>query len=680
MAPNPNQIDISLALLPGESEAVIQNLIEQLQTISAQMAAIMGGDEYAPVGGVMARKGITASTHGVDPVNVNIVGFGANDVTTVPVASASRTRAKLEAAAGIPDVASEVVDNASVPPEPDGGPMPDEPIRDAEERSRRQQVIDQAREKLVPRRPPTEEQEAAGETGDFDWGEAARRARDIAVTTSAFRNPTVNVQGAVADEAMQLKSSFRSSNIENLGTELGGTNAPAVGAGGIGGQIPGMPLVQAIRGLLGNDGAQQSAGYKGLRAEIDSLWQGFKDPYLTQSEARQITHDSAGRGWDKDVAERTRDNFSRLRRGTPGLRQMDTGIYGQAVEQTLRGGGSSIEDLNRALKAMPEAAEAAHMGINEYIKSATDYAEGLTKAGASFGRAAMAAPAWTAATGMAPQVASAVRESPMVQGQLYAQGFTPATSGLASSGNVAKATSSSIKELYDIYSQGGYQDITEKTAAGTHTVTADEQIRAEIGNEFGINADTVEKFLAQQGRTGAAADASTDIDEYSKRATEIEDRLRGNDKGLSEARRWMRTGEGAPDEAVTRPEVMKQLEAAGVNRDDLATVARNKDATGFADAARKALSKTTAGLNDASTDPNETINDRIAVSVELTMKGELSKYIKDQRIETDTYRNAKKTTNAGDGNFNHNNPRAKPPATSWIDTITDLNNLPPRKP
>ncbi len=31
MAPDPNQIDISLSLLPGESKVVIDKLIEQLQ-------------------------------------------------------------------------------------------------------------------------------------------------------------------------------------------------------------------------------------------------------------------------------------------------------------------------------------------------------------------------------------------------------------------------------------------------------------------------------------------------------------------------------------------------------------------------------------------------------------------------------------------------------------------------
>lgn len=686
MAPNPNQIDISLSLLPGESETVISDLIETMRTVAAQMAQITGGNEFSAMSGPVPRAGVTGSTatHGtyVPPGTdaSHPPGYepeAKSKIWLPPQAAeeraAERTREKLGAKAAESDPSEQPTeDNASVAGQSE---QTGHPVAEAIDESEKQGRIKRITNTLYPRKEPTPEQAERNKPGSFDWRQAKSTTdemRDWMMTYGVFRNG----KGGVSDEVQQLKTSFMPDNIERLGTELGGTQASSTSIAGIEGVLPGMPLVEAVRGLgpiqsvrefLGSDNARESAGYKGAQAEAKALWKGFKDPYITQSEARQVTHSTINKGWGADVAERDMDLYSRLRDpkkgGSTGMNAMSPAVMSDFLDQTRRGGGS-VNDVVKALKAMPAAAKAAHMGLEEFVESSKVYAEELTKTGASFADAAMAGPSFAAATGMSPQQAGALRQNPLIQGKLYEQGYTPETEGLADSGTLAMAMSDSVMEMDEMY-QNSFEPITKTLDSGTVvTNTSEEQRNAAIAPAVGLpNAGAVEKVKALREYTMKSAEATSEIDQYQNQAQDIEKDLTG--AGRSEASRWMRTGKGAPEQASTRPKVMKQLKEAGVGREELAKVAEQKGATGFAGAARDALAKTTKEITEANGGDDESLNEKIAVSVELKMKGAAAQIFEDITKNTDVARNARRKRNRpGGGSFVFNNPDLKPPGKS----------------
>lgn len=707
MAIDPNQIDISLSLLPGESEQVLSDLIEIMQEVAGQMTAIANGKEFAPVGNTLPSKGVTRSDAN-DVVSVHIasvsptasLGVPAGAVSDqqwsipgdstsggmvmrVPVASPgpdgesqARTRAKLGAAARTEEAPTEEMGPVGQPSTPPDVVLPDAPIEEEMEKGRFKRRFEQARESLTVRHPPNEEQKRAGELGEANRLGTLMNLGQIGLTARVLGMG--NGQGAIADEKEQLKSSFMPGNLESLGTELGGTQAPSARIPGLGieGVIPGTPLVQAVLGRLGNDKAKESAGYKGMKAELDSLWKGFKDPYVSQGEARQIGHGVIGKGFNKQDVEEAQDDFSKMRDRTKGMPAIGAKDFVEMRTQALREGGESLETLNQAVTDLPGAAQAARMGIEEFTASVISVAESMTTEGATYAQAVEAVGSFSASTGLAPQVMQAVKASPMVKGDLYSKGFDEATIGQASGGMVAKSMAKSARELYDTF-EPGYQDITEETEAGTITTTKEDQAIARVANELTVSKSTAEKMLNQEEYTDEAATATDYIDQSAKTSRELHDKYGGDKEKLAEVREKMRTGVGAPKDAITRPEVIKQMRKAGVDEKTLKEVEGAGSATDFRAAAKLAIEEQTKAINEGKDEEGkgpkkgESINDKVSVSVDLKMKGVAARMFEDLKVDADAYREANKARNTGKATHKHHNPRGLPPAKSMAESLKD---------
>ncbi len=669
-ATDPNRIDISLALLPGESEIVIKDLIEQLTAISSQMRAMMSGDEYAPVQGVMARTGTTASQD--KPLDVHIVGVSPTASFAMPP-NAERAKEKLgaaEAAArsagGVvlePTAEMEKVDNASqstVTPI-GGGPLPDASIREAtaeeDTRGRIRRITDQ----LIARKQ-TEEGEDIGGFKGVDVGGTFKKSRGVADEIRDYAMTYGVFQGAhrgANSEVDQLKRSFTAGNIEDIGTMVGGESAPTVDLGPLGENvIPGTKYFQALTGLLGIGDNDKSAAAKGARIEAQSAWDAKDLPYLNQEEARSLTHGAIGRGWTEDEADRDRNNFSRLRDQNRGLVPLDARTYGDMTEEVRRDGATSMNDLNKALKAMPSAAKAARMELNEFAADSTKLAQQLKAGGATYGRAAQAGPEWAAQTGMAPSVMGAALDNPMVQGTLAQSGLMPQIKGLASASEVSGATQEMVRQVYDT-TRAGMTDDVKKTEHGTFVQrTAEEKARAMTSTTLGLPPGTIEKFLNME-KTGAGdvkSDAMDEITGYGRQTASIEKNLQGD--ALSRARRAMRTGEGAAAESITRPEIMESLRKAGASEKDLKKVSSAKSATDFQAAARDAIGTATAKETDKAPSNAQTVNE---VIVEVQATGALKNLLSTKVVKNEQHKKATKERDRGRGSYNFNNPDGIPP-------------------
>jgi hypothetical protein len=106
MAPtDPNEIDINLSLLPGESEAAINSLVANMRAISAQLAVLSAGDT-----GVAARAQLVAfqqtgmPTHGVSAT----ASRAGADLGNIPaIRNAEQAKDRADAASRMADEAEE---------------------------------------------------------------------------------------------------------------------------------------------------------------------------------------------------------------------------------------------------------------------------------------------------------------------------------------------------------------------------------------------------------------------------------------------------------------------------------------------------------------------------------------------------------------------------------------------
>lgn len=675
-APDPNRIDISLALLPGESEIVIKDLIEQLTAISGQMAAMMSGDEYAPVQGVMARTGTTASQ--AKAVDVNIVSVSPHASFAMPtMPNVERAKEKLGAAAAAArtdpsatEAPTEEMDNASqatVTPAGGGGPLPDANVRAAmdeeDSRSRIQKVMD----RVIKRREP-EEGEDRGKIAKMETvkaaGGVANEVRDYAMTYGVFQH----AKGGAEGEAEQLKRSFMPDNLVNVGAELGG-EAPTTNYGlgkilGTENVLPGTAYLEAAKGILGLGGGNAASAI-GARVEASAVKDAAQMGYLNQEEARTLSHSAIGHGWGEDEADQDRENYGRVRKEAKGgLQGLSAREYGGLTEKVRRDGSSSMKELNEALLAMPKASEAARMGLDEFREASVQYADQLKSQGATFGKAISAGGDFAALTGMAPEVAGQLRQAPIVQGNLAGQGLLPQMQGLASESQVAGIATKQAKTMFDMF-RPQMTDTVEKTAAGSAvTASADDKAKAMVASQLGVPVGQVDKLLNldKGGALDSRAEALTNIVGYGNQAKNLEDNLSGD--ALSKARDDVRSG-GGPSEMITRPEIMESLSKAGVDDEALKKVGKATTATEFQRSARDALASATADDTKEAAKNDETINEKIQVSIDLKMRGAAAKVFENQSIKQDVHRKANKERDRGRGSHNHNNPDGDPPAKGW---------------
>lgn len=705
MAPDPNQIDISLSLLPGESKTVIDNLIKELQNITTKMGNLSIGDQSVALAqsGPMARLSPTGSND--EPVDVNIVSVSptasfagvaaptpsqpidsGSQATTLPNIPTQATLANIEPGVTPGTVSAgqqqsklgEIAANQAgiqatpVPAPGEGSPTSSdstiggtssdgETVVDNQERqSRTSKLYNTTKNILIPRKEITQEQQDAGETkGSVDWGSMGSRAVNYAQSSALL---------GMNQGKDELGRMFAPSNLQSTGGQLGGDIAPSINFGGFLGNhiIPGTSYAQAAGSAVGI-GDPNSAAAKGSRLEADAFAAAKNMKHIGIDEARQAQHAAIGTFGANagDQANTNLQTLSQLRSTKDGgLSDLQQPELQKSMDAAMRDGSTSVNDVTKAFQQMPSAAKAARMGIHEYIAAAQEMASTLHQQGASY-KKAMAAPNEAATiSGQTPESAMAMRQAPIVQGALAAKGLLPEIQGQASSAQVYEAAMPQMKQIYGTLRKS-FKPIVKHTPYGDVVQeTAREQALAKTGNLFGTTGQEVGRLMNRSSKTLQKANVTDALKGY----TQSVERVKHGAKSSSELAAGLeaeRTGIGAVASDVTRPEVMQQLEKAHITGKALQAVRAAKTPEAFSAAANKALGIKTSQEQKASIKGDQTMND-VNVHVNVNMKGDAAKYFKDAQATTSTHTKAKKEANSGRGSYNHNNPDGDVPSSKSL--------------
>ncbi len=306
---------------------------------------------------------------------------------------------------------------------------------------------------------------------------------------------------------------------------------------------------------LGISSPFSAAGGEGARQAFDQLrlrWRGG----INSEQAAQINAAVAGAGFSGATG-----TDIRMQMMAPQVQRY--GVNPEALVpflQTLRTGSSNIRELNDALSNLGEGARIAQMDVNSYTQSLAQVGEAMQSMGGTMVGGAQLGQSFSASTGLNPQVATTLMNSPIVKSYVAANSSLPSTiAGAASPLQQQRSMEQAVYERFrafqgqlsststPIYDAAGNiidQEVTSGEDAAYAMTAAQfpgmnqEQIRA-IVNRKGSGGTA--NFMAAQRRMLSSYENATDNQSDARR--DFVDKL--NRRGVAAAGQMHTSGRAA---------------------------------------------------------------------------------------------------------------------------------------
>jgi hypothetical protein len=604
MPPNPNQIDVSLALLPGNSEAAVQSLVAAMNQVSTNLASLAGGgvgNIADPNTGVVNEgRSIAASTShaGMNTDAAARMGevaaalqsfseefskfrnqMAAEAMTTVapprgnvPEAPPEvRTVAGASTATGIDvgdfsnalaEATARTIASLQGPPLPPGGdpgglPGPGGPIDvnvvNAADIGSSVNVGAAVAGSVANASGAAATQEAEVNTGEEHMGRMARFLHDRPIgsfaATTAGNWAAQHFQTSRIIAAQQGRNLFDRNSLANLGV------------------LDGAPIGNVINGPMGiqvQDPRQYvGAMAQGLQTRLGFMAQGAQVPYLGMRGASQFGEEMMRRGRTEEEAQQYISRVLAPARGSF-LGTLAPEIQTDIIDQATRVGTQSLESLSRSMNGMGAAARAARMANDEYAQSAMQFAEGVQAQGGTYVGGLNAANTFAMQTGLAPQIGQQLNENGLVQGITMANtGVIPQLQGLLPQSARNEGINESLNTLVGAF-EGSFQDTQVDLGNGdTYTITAREQAIGMAAQQMGITPEAAQRLLDAQDIMSDPnmANAHTRLEAYNR---DIENARRATG---GEGREWEAAvesiNEGYGPSGSSINEIIGALEGSG---------------------------------------------------------------------------------------------------------------------
>lgn len=202
------------------------------------------------------------------------------------------------------------------------------------------------------------------------------------------------------------------------------------------------------------------------------------------------------------------------------------------LSQAVRNSATPVKEFVKTMSDLGPAAQAARMTIEEYSKALDEFANNAQGMGATYGEGLKLGRNLSSSLGMAPQLASAQMNNPLVQGFAMRNGYLPQTMGLMGARESMSAINTAVDTAWQATAGFEGQDITDPVTG--HVTTGEEQraaMAAQIYDPSGqTSPDVFLKLQRNKEKSTIAATALDQLDTYTQARKEYTKEVKG--KGI----------------------------------------------------------------------------------------------------------------------------------------------------
>lgn len=313
----------------------------------------------------------------------------------------------------------------------------------------------------------------------------------------------------ILNNKYDLQVTPRAMQAENLsmGFKRGGVN---VGIGGFGFNWKGIGPIP-----FGDAGQEQ------LRENIDAIKMGAHAGISTK-EFREIQRSLKQQGY-------TGNDLSRMSKVLGDIRRnKDIGDIGSTettaplVDQMMRYGTTSVNQLSDTLKGLGEVALKTRMPVDELKNSLNEFANDQQQKGATYQQGVRLGKEYANATGMDPRLLGQFQNNSIVQGMFMSKtGLLPQMMGISPLGTQMESIYKSMDLLGGAFGHLGTKSI--KTPYGEMQVSAEQQRDALVAQQMGTTPDVIAKMRRERKEVTAAGYLGQFADQYGDAAERIHD-------------------------------------------------------------------------------------------------------------------------------------------------------------
>lgn len=293
-----------------------------------------------------------------------------------------------------------------------------------------------------------------------------------------------------------------------------------------------------------NPAARQSIG-----ANIESRFTSAVTPGITPKEDLQLKADLADVGFfdgsqDAKNLLGSGDIFG-AKGGLRELYQLDPRIADvEMLTKGTRYGGSTVEEMTKMMKEIPDAAKAANTGIEDMIDQMKQAGQAAEDAGGSYRQGADAAKNFSERMGMPPAIYNTIKSSPLVEGRIFAQtGLPPFMQGAMPAAGQEIASMQAFQDISN--SMGTFED-RFYTLNGTEHRLSGNKVKAQmLQQQFpDLSTQQIENLLEPGKLEDYMASAQVDLKAEEIIAGEPGSGRRGDMRDMMRLMRQSKTADG----------------------------------------------------------------------------------------------------------------------------------------
>lgn len=299
-----------------------------------------------------------------------------------------------------------------------------------------------------------------------------------------------------------------------LGTQatIGQTFGYGPGAGG--------NAIFGVRNPLTDISTAQRVGM-GFAAEKNTLTgrnfgSSFGGSGITSDQAQQILDTLANQGFSMNPSSNPYTTAPSGDAATianqfmaPVMAQMP-GMSADTLSQftpAMRNSATSAQQLAESLSNVGQESRNAKESVNQFTTSVASAAQSFANMGSGFAQSIGTAQGFSDATGLDPQVAAQLAQSPIVQGLALGQGVLPSGLGSMGGGAFTNTSLEAVKMLAGGLKSLNYDTYSRKDGTALMTRNGQQMQDAQVASMLGIPESVVQRMLGSGTRYQHVADA-----------------------------------------------------------------------------------------------------------------------------------------------------------------------------
>ncbi len=292
------------------------------------------------------------------------------------------------------------------------------------------------------------------------------------------------------------------------------------------------------------------------------------EPGVTYGGEQNINTMLEETGWHGARQDVLENAMTQLNKDVGGEGILDPGVTASMIDQATRLGQYPLEDFINTLKTVPETARAANMSVAEFQQQLDQVGNALQERGLTYGQGVQAANRFSGVTNQSPLVGQQLMDNQFIQANLMGKyGLLPEQQGLIFGGaqgaftDTALDTISQMRELY----KGTFPSQNVKVAGQNIKLSSKEQIDPLIAKAMDMTPEELRSLERNQKRERIQSDVGTLAEQYNRDVGSLHDLLDSGKIGKGRFDNQMEnlragTGRYAGPNAVSWNEVMEQMQ------------------------------------------------------------------------------------------------------------------------